>query len=265
MAIFSVTAAPIGTPDTVATLSEDFVGAIPVTVSINAFTTVASPFGVYALNNDPRVRIAGTNKNETINASLIDPAGEIAFPRGNNIIFGFAGDDTIFGGAGADIINGGSGDDSLVGGSGADTIVGGLGADVLTGGSGADVFVFAIGDSPANAPTIDVITDFAVGVDQIDVPFAPGTFGGAIPVFGTNPQNISNLFGNPQIATLLAFPTVNFIQVNVLDGAIPGSYLIFDSNNDGVFNGTPNAAGVVDDIISLGGLLAAPLTVASFV
>ena len=81
-------------------------------------------------------------------------------------------------------ITGTSGHDTIVGTSGNDVIVGGGGADTLTGEAGADVFKYnSYTDSAAfndithtyggpvpttpNAP--DLITDFQVGVDKIDL------------------------------------------------------------------------------------------------
>lgn len=62
--------------------------------------------------------------------------------------------DLMLGGGGADVLNGAGGDDILDGGSGADT---------LYGGAGADIFVFAADGAP------DVIADFEVGTDRIDL------------------------------------------------------------------------------------------------
>ena len=76
---------------------------------------------------------------------------------------GLAGDDFIFGGGGRDYLLGGSGKDQLSGGSSADRLNGGAGRDILTGGSGGDVFVFT------RRAGIDHITDFAVGVDVIEI------------------------------------------------------------------------------------------------
>ncbi len=58
---------------------------------------------------------------------------------------------------------GGKGDDALDAGNGRDTLDGDSGDDILTGGSGKDVFVFGVkaGD--------DVITDFQLGLDVIDL------------------------------------------------------------------------------------------------
>ncbi len=71
-----------------------------------------------------------------------------------DILEGQKGDDMLFGGAGRDILRGGDGNDRLNSGAG---------NDVLTGGRGADVFVFQ------NTTGTDVITDFEVGVDRIQI------------------------------------------------------------------------------------------------
>lgn len=81
-------------------------------------------------------------------------------------IVGTANGDTIAGANSDDTINGAAGADSISGGDGVDAITGGAGADTLTGGASADTFVFADGNS--TAATMDVITDYATGVDIID-------------------------------------------------------------------------------------------------
>lgn len=97
-----------------------------------------------------------------------------------NLISGF-GDDVLFGngransllaGRGADVLrgfgnadklDGGAGSDEIFGGSGGDRIDGGRGSDVLQGDRGADDFLFS------SRFGHDTITDFQVGVDQIDL------------------------------------------------------------------------------------------------
>ncbi|WP_261341454.1 hypothetical protein [Fuscovulum blasticum] len=76
---------------------------------------------------------------------------------------GSAGADTLTGGEAGDLLLGGAGDDLLSGGGGADLIRDGAGADTLSGGAGADVFVL---DADGAA---DRISDFQVGIDQIDL------------------------------------------------------------------------------------------------
>jgi Ca2+-binding RTX toxin-like protein len=55
-------------------------------------------------------------------------------------------------------------DNVIVGGAGADVIRGGLGEDLLTGGGGRDTFVYG-----SLAEKGDVITDFKVGTDRLDL------------------------------------------------------------------------------------------------
>lgn len=62
-----------------------------------------------------------------------------------------------------DLLSGGGGNDTLSGGAGVDIVLDGPGTDRLTGGAGADVFVLA-GDGAQ-----DTITDFAPGLDRIDL------------------------------------------------------------------------------------------------
>lgn len=71
---------------------------------------------------------------------------------------------------GAPPIVGTSGDNQLSGGNTPDLIEGRAGADRLSGGNGRDVFIYrAVEDSAAAAGQIDSITDFAPGVDRIDL------------------------------------------------------------------------------------------------
>uniref|UniRef100_UPI00076ACBF7 Ig-like domain-containing protein n=1 Tax=Vibrio coralliirubri TaxID=1516159 RepID=UPI00076ACBF7 len=67
---------------------------------------------------------------------------------------------------GDDTITGGLGDDILYGQGGDDTLIGGLGNDILVGGEGGDIFKWV--DEPLNNYQ-DVITDFEVGSDRIDL------------------------------------------------------------------------------------------------
>ncbi|PVZ19461.1 MULTISPECIES: M10 family metallopeptidase C-terminal domain-containing protein [unclassified Pseudomonas] len=76
----------------------------------------------------------------------------------------------LFGDWSGDRLEGLGGNDQLDGGAGDDVLIGGAGADMLTGGSGADTFVYqSVNDSYRGSGTSDLITDFTVGVDCIDV------------------------------------------------------------------------------------------------
>ncbi|MDQ0323603.1 hypothetical protein QO002_005809 [Pararhizobium capsulatum DSM 1112] len=73
----------------------------------------------------------------------------------------------IIGNNGANVIDGGGGNDTLEGEGGNDRLMGGLGSDTLAGGSGADSFVF---NTALNSATnVDVITDFSVSGDTIQL------------------------------------------------------------------------------------------------
>lgn len=70
---------------------------------------------------------------------------------------------TITGGADNDMLSGGGGDDVLIGGDGDDILIDGAGLDEMFGGDGADSFILSLdGDR-------DTISDFELGVDQIDL------------------------------------------------------------------------------------------------
>ena len=82
---------------------------------------------------------------------------------GDDLLFGGKGNDKLTGGTGNDFLDGGSQSDRLDGGDGDDILIGGIGHDELTGGAGADTFVFS------GVVNNDVITDFEVGIDVIDL------------------------------------------------------------------------------------------------
>ncbi|MDC7789436.1 DUF4114 domain-containing protein [Rhodoplanes sp. TEM] len=85
---------------------------------------------------------------------------------GDDHLDGGDGNDTLAGGAGGDVLIGGSGTDRLMGGRGDDVLIGGQGKDTLSGGEGSDTFVFRPADGGSG---VDVITDFEIGADHIDV------------------------------------------------------------------------------------------------
>ena len=94
------------------------------------------------------------------------------------------GDDIAFGRNGSDLMNGGAGNDTLFGGDGDDNLVGSSGVDKLFGGAGADRFTFFgtffQADSGVGVGKRDIIEDFQVGLDKIDlrsVDANPNVFG----------------------------------------------------------------------------------------
>lgn len=80
------------------------------------------------------------------------------------------GIENVAGSAFADTLTGNAGANALSGGGGNDLLTGGLGRDTLTGGADRDLFDFnAIDESAVGAGTRDVITDFQLGLDDIDL------------------------------------------------------------------------------------------------
>jgi len=87
---------------------------------------------------------------------------------GSDTLNGGGAGDTISGNAGSDTIDGGDGLDTIDAGKDADTLHGGAGADQLTGGGQADVFLYDL-KSDSTIANSDTITDFQVGLDDIDL------------------------------------------------------------------------------------------------
>lgn len=90
-------------------------------------------------------------------------ADKIYGDDGADQLFGGAHGDSLWGGAANDVIDGGLDGDKIYGEAGDDRIIGGEGTDTLTGGDGADVFVVSVGGGG------DLITDFVIGTDKIDL------------------------------------------------------------------------------------------------
>jgi serralysin len=83
-------------------------------------------------------------------------------PAGQNLQATPAGG-LLPGSAGVDILTGAVGNDTLSGGAGGDVTVDGAGLDQMSGGAGADTFIIAYDTHT------DIITDFELGVDQINL------------------------------------------------------------------------------------------------
>ena len=104
-----------------------------------------------------------------------------------------AGRDTLLGGAGDDDLQGAGGNDNLRGDAGEDTILGGFGRDIMAGGSftgggypgdgESDTFQWNnLGESSVGAQR-DVIRDFEVGIDLLDLSRLDAINGGADDAF----------------------------------------------------------------------------------
>lgn len=122
-------------------------------------------------------RIAGLGGDDQLfggfgNDALIGGDGKDKLYGGadNDVLYGGEKADTLDGGDNNDKLFGGEGNDALIGGKGNDTLSGGYDRDVLTGGEGRDTFRITNEDRlvPGN-DSFDVITDFEVGRDKIDL------------------------------------------------------------------------------------------------
>lgn len=141
---------------------------------------LGDPSSVASDNNIPenaRAFVDGSD-NEVFELSSDTLKGKFAGPAwadaahgsyGNDKIYGEAGTDLISGGADNDFLDGGDGQDFIRGGSGNDIIIGGAGDDFMRGGSGSDTFVWNESDIDDDALVTDVIVDFEVDKDILDI------------------------------------------------------------------------------------------------
>ncbi|MEL6486384.1 MAG: type I secretion C-terminal target domain-containing protein, partial [Pseudomonadota bacterium] len=94
---------------------------------------------------------------------------EVNGGRGNDTLYGNSGNDVLKGKRGDDVLVGNSGNDILKGNSGNDILIGGAGTDTLRGGSGEDTFVLDIDTTFGATSSRDMIRDFTLGEDTLDI------------------------------------------------------------------------------------------------
>ncbi|MEA5500534.1 S8 family serine peptidase [Limnoraphis robusta] len=112
-------------------------------------------------------QILGLEGNDFIFGA--EEADQLFGNSGADTIYGHQGNDLIHGGSEADLLFGGQGDDVIFGDAGNDTIYGNKGTDILIGGEGEDLFVLEIGSGNFNITATDLIFDFNVAEDQIEL------------------------------------------------------------------------------------------------
>jgi Ca2+-binding RTX toxin-like protein len=133
------------------------------------------------LGGDGNDTASGSQGNDTVlggigNDSILGGAGNDSLwgEDGNDTVLGGGNTDKISGGAGNDYLNGETGNDSVDGGAGNDTVLGGLGRDTLLGGAGNDIVDGGAGnDSIVGGDGIDILTGGPGGVDIFK--FSPAT------------------------------------------------------------------------------------------
>lgn len=109
-----------------------------------------------------------TTTNEAMQANVENLT--LIGPREANVV-GNDEANLIRGNDAANIINGRLGNDRLLGFGGDDKFVGGVGRDLLTGGSGDDVFIYTSALESFAGRSRDVILDFTLDADLIDLSF----------------------------------------------------------------------------------------------
>lgn len=122
-----------------------------------------------------------------------------------------------------DLLIGGDWADSLYGHDGADVLIGGGAGDALYGGTGADTFRYLNASDSTNG-ALDIIQDFATGVDTIDLA-------------ALNPSNVSILYYNGGSiisggsgASTFQIGSVRYVNASDLTGLVHGVYLVGDGD-----------------------------------
>jgi Ca2+-binding RTX toxin-like protein len=115
-------------------------------------------------------QLTGERNWSALDELLFGTSDVLLLTAGADDVRGFGGNDRLKGYAGSDRLFGGDGNDTLLGGNGGDSLMGGEGRDRLTGGPGSDDFVFnKTAETGRTRTTRDVITDFELGVDDMDL------------------------------------------------------------------------------------------------
>jgi Ca2+-binding RTX toxin-like protein len=142
--------------------------------------------------------------------------------------------ENVTGGSGNDTLIGNSAANVLIGGGGNDKINGGAGADMLTGGNGSDTFVYT-NLANSRAAAFDTITDFATGVDKLQI-------GHALNGLTTGLTKTTGITGNlaTDLASVLNSTNLKAngaAEVTINSGADAGTYVVINDGTAG-YNST---------------------------
>jgi Ca2+-binding RTX toxin-like protein len=181
MAVFTISpdetsvAIPSGIYDAITIVANGIFGnfvSLSGDVSVSKFSVKPGSFAVRMYLE--KHRLGGTSGDDTFDFAGVRATGNA------EAINLFAGDDIfragiegvwVDGGSGNDLLFGGNGYDKLLGGAGNDRLYAdsGVGPNELSGGTGTDYFIAAKRVSDGNNNSNNTITDFAPGVDKIDI------------------------------------------------------------------------------------------------
>ena len=189
--------------------------------------------------------IEGTSSGNTLDFrdTELRNIDEIDGGRGNDRIFGSAGDDRIdggdgndklFGEAGADDLEGGKGNDQLFGGDGADRLSGGAGRDVLDGGAGDDTFELNRNDDSKDVLRGGDGTDTIVSDNDGDFQFENFRQNSSIEIIdgGTTASDIEGTSGK----NTLDFRNTELRNIDEIDAG-RGNDQVFGSQGDDRIDG----------------------------
>lgn len=124
----------------------------------------------FLLSRGPSGATTITNAGDvTSNVRLTDTGEEFATATTGALIDASSGNDTVTATGNGAVLVGGSGDDVLIGGAGSQAFYGGSGSDTMTGGGSRDRFVISAIEGRLGEPTEDVITDFQLGSDILQI------------------------------------------------------------------------------------------------
>jgi hypothetical protein len=160
------------------------------TIVGNGNTRIAFYHATGGVTVDLNLTTGAVVGNASVGVDSINAVGEVNKVRGSNF------NDTLLGNSFANLLEGQNGNDTLAGRGGNDT---------LTGGNGADTFVFA------NADGNDIVTDFLVGTDKIDLT--------AISGIGTY-DDLEALMTEANGAVTITFSPGNSIELRAATGTL---------------------------------------------